>query len=79
MLKHRILSGQVREVLERGERIEEYPNDEPLPSYLTLGEAGRVIHVVAADDAKSDETIIITTYQPDPAVWEADYKTRRKP
>jgi hypothetical protein len=79
MLRYRILSRQVRVVLESGERIEEYPEDEPLPSYLMLGEAGRVIHVVAADDAEVDETIVITTYEPDPAVWEADYKTRRKP
>jgi len=79
MLKHRIMSDQVREVLERGERVEEYPDDTPLPSYLMLGGAGRNLHVVAADDPSTDETIVITTYQPDPAEWETDLKTRRKP
>lgn len=78
MLKHGIRSRQVREVLERGERIEEYPDDMPLPSYLVLGTSGRVLHVVAADDADRDETIVITTYEPDPAEWEADYKTRKR-
>ena len=79
MLKLRIISDQVREVLERGERIEEYPDDTPFPSYLMLGRFGRHLHVVAADDLVADETIVITTYEPDPKEWEADLKTRRKP
>src|SRR6266508_3519137 len=70
MLKHGIRSGQVREALERGERIEEYPEDMPFPSYLVLGVSGRVLHVVAADDSDQDETIVITTYEPDPQEWE---------
>ena len=80
MLKHGVRSDQVREVFEGGERIEEYPDDTPLPSYLMLGTgAGRVLHVVAADDEERDETIVITTYEPDPHGWEADFKTRRRP
>jgi hypothetical protein len=79
MLKHRILSDQVREVLERGERIEEYADDTPLPSYLMLGRFGRDLHVVAADNPVADETIVITTYEPDPKEREADLRTRRKP
>ena len=72
------MSDQVREVLEQGERIEEYPGDAPFPSYLMLGRVGRDLHVVAADDPSGDETIEITTYEPDPDEWEADLKTRRK-
>lgn len=79
MLQHRISSGQVREALERGERIEEYPDDVPLASYLVLGEGGgRMLHVVAADDEVRGETIVITTYEPDPNEWEADLKTRKR-
>ena len=78
MLKHGIRSHQVREVLESGERIEDYPDDTPLPSYLVLGiGASRVLHVVAADDQDHDETIVITAYEPDPNEWEADFKTRK--
>ena len=74
-----IRSEQVREVLERGAAIENYPDDTPLPSYLMLGTgAGRVLHVVAADDSEADETIVITTYEPDPDEWEADFKTRKR-
>ena len=68
----------MRDVLERGERIEEYADDTPFPSYLMLGRFGRNLHVVAADDPSADETLVITTYEPDPNEWEADLKTRRK-
>ena len=44
-----------------------------------LGRFGRNLHVVAAGDPPSDETIVITTYEPDPEEWEPDLKTRRKP
>jgi hypothetical protein len=44
-----------------------------------LGLFGRNLHVVAADDPVADETIVITTYEPDPKEWKADLKTRRKP
>ena len=79
MLRYGIRSEQVRAVLERGERIEEYPDDTPFPSRLMLGGAGRVLHVVAADDPEADETIVITTYEPNLIEWEPDYKTRRRP
>jgi len=78
MLKHGIRSEQIREVLEKGKRIEDYPDDTPLPSYLMLGTGtGRVLHVVAADDEAHDETVVITSYEPDPYEWEADFKTRK--
>jgi hypothetical protein len=79
MLEHGIRSHQIREVLERGERIEDYSDDTPLPSYLMHGiGAGRVLHVVAADDQEHDETIVITAYEPDPNDWDADFKTRKR-
>jgi hypothetical protein len=78
MLKHGIRSGQVRQVPEDGERIESYPDDTPLPSYLMLGMGEAVLHVVAADDPGADETIVITTYEPDPKEWEHDFKTRKR-
>ena len=80
MLKHGIWSTEVREALVHGEKIEEYPEDTPLPSYLALGMAAtRVLHVVAADDPVALETIVITTYEPSSSEWESDFRTRRKP
>ncbi len=78
MLRDRISSGDVRWVLEHGERIEEYPDDTPLPSYLMVGIPSRILHVVAADDPVKDETFVITTYEPNLLKWEPDYKTRKR-
>jgi len=68
----------VRSVLASGKTIIDYPDDQPYPSRLMLGWRGnRPIHVVAAD-TEDDETIIITVYEPDPALWELGFE-RKKP
>jgi hypothetical protein len=70
----------VRLVIENGEIIENYPDDTPYPSRLLLGWCGdRPVHVVAADNQAEGEIIIITVYEPDPQLWEADFRSRRKP
>jgi hypothetical protein len=44
-----------------GAVIESYPGDTPFPSRLILGWRGsRPVHVVVADDAQAEETIVIT-------------------
>ena len=78
MLRQGIRSEEVQMVFESGERIEEYPDDEPYRSYLLLGwPGGQPLHVVAADDVEEGEIIVVTTYMPDPIRWESDFKTRR--
>jgi hypothetical protein len=45
---------------------------------LLLGRVGgRPLHVVAAYNAEDDETIVVTVYEPDPALWEDGFKRRR--
>lgn len=79
MFQRGIDADGVRRVVTNGEVIEGYPDDTPYPSYLVLGRSGsRPIHVVAADDAASQETIVITVYEPEPGQWESDFR-RRKP
>ena len=79
MFQRRIGVDDVRHVLATGEVIEEYPSDYPYPSRLVLGWCGsRPIHVVMADNAEAQESIVITVYEPDPAHWEPGFK-RRKP
>ncbi len=78
MFQRGIRADDVREVLELGEVVEDYPNDFPYPSRLMLGHPrSRPIHVVAGSNAAGDETIVITAYEPDPALWEPDFKRRR--
>ena len=78
MFERQISTEDVREVIENGEVIREYADDRPYPSRLMLGWIGeRPLHVVAADNPADSETIIITAYEPDPAMWEADFKRKK--
>jgi hypothetical protein len=78
MFKRRISKNDVRHVLATGEVVEDYPSDTPYPSRLILGWCEtRPIHIVIADNAAEDETIVITVYEPDPNLWEPGFKRRR--
>jgi hypothetical protein len=70
----------VRNVIQGGEIIMDYPDDKPLPSKLILGFSnGRPIHVVLAYDAANETGYVITAYVPDENLWNNNYKSRRKP
>jgi hypothetical protein len=61
-------------MVERGIGVEE------VQSVVNGGETiedERPIHVVAADDPESDITVVITVYQPDPELWQSDFRTRQ--
>jgi len=70
----------VLEVLLSGEKIRDYADDKPFPSALFLGyTGGRPFHVVAACDEAREKVFIITAYEPSLEIFEADYRTKRKP
>ncbi len=78
MFQRSISTDDIRFVVSCGKNIINYPDDTPYPSRLMLGWCGeRPIHIVAADTPES-ETIIITVYEPDPALWEPGFE-RKKP
>lgn len=78
MFERTVSVDDVRGVLAQGETIEDYPNDTPYPSRLVLGFAGTCpLHVMAADNAAGNETIIVTVYKPDLLHWQTDWKTRK--
>ena len=61
MFQRRITAQDVRHVLQTGEAIEEYPDDQPYPAKLVLGwHDGRPLHVVVADNMDNRETVVIT-------------------
>jgi len=68
----------VAEVVATGEVIETYPDDKPFPSRLVSGIIdSRPIHAVVADHPdSSDDTYVITVYEPDPAEWDAEFRQR---
>jgi hypothetical protein len=74
-----ISSREVRQVVERGSIIEEYPNDPRGHSCLMLGFGidRRPIHIVCAP--KDDFLAVITAYLPDSREWSDDFRKRIKP
>ncbi len=79
MARRGIRQKDVIQTLDKGRRIEDYPEDTPYPSALFLGMAddGGPIHVVAAYDAAGAWGYIITAYVPDAGLFEEDWATRR--
>jgi len=69
---------EVRNVIDRGELIEDYPDDSRGHSALLLGEGegGRPIHVVCSP--KVDYLAIITAYVPSDEEWEVGYRQRKR-
>lgn len=76
-------AGEIKEieVLEaalNGKIIEAYPEDEPYPSCLIYGRTKkhRPLHIVCAYSTDPNMAIIITVYQPNPALW-IDFERRK--
>jgi hypothetical protein len=79
MFERGITEADVSKVLSGGEQIAAYPDDTPYPSRLLLGWRGdRPLHVVAAYNAQDDEQIVVTVYEPDPALWDDGFRRRRQ-
>jgi hypothetical protein len=70
----------VLRTLDKGKRIEDYPEDAPYPSALFLGTAGDggPLHVVGAYDAANAWGYVVTAYVPDSEHFEEDWTTRRR-
>jgi len=80
MFERSIGRSKVTEVVRFGDVIDDYPDDEPFPSFLIFGFVGnRPLHVVVAVETESKICYIITAYEPDSAVWQEDFRTRRSP
>ena len=69
----------IRLALDNGDDIESRPDDMPYPSRLVLGTCRLgSLHVAVRDNIDDDEIVVETAYQPDPALWEPDFRRRRK-
>lgn len=69
----------VKRAVQAGEVIEDYPDDHPYPIFpLLFFEEGRALHIVAGVDEAESACRIVTAYWPDPKLWSADFKVRRK-
>jgi len=78
MFEREIARKDVRDVVENGEAIAEYPDDRPFPSRLLFGSPrGRPLHVVLAIERDNEHGIVVTVYEPDPALWDVQFRRRR--
>ena len=78
MFDRGIQHNEVVEVARCGEVIADYPDDTPYPSRLMLEFVhGRPLHVVVAIEAGSESCYIITAYDPDPDLWEENFRVRK--
>jgi len=77
MFKREIQVEDIEKVCKTGIIIKEYPNDKPFPSVLILGFINkRPLHVVASTDTLGN-CYIITAYEPDSKLWDADFTTKK--
>jgi len=79
-LERGISVAEMERVLMDGEIIERYPDAQPYPACLVLGwlDSGDPLHVVCSRGDLEPALRIVTVYEPDDALWENDYKTRRR-
>jgi len=76
--ERKISADDVEEAICDGALIENYPDDARGPSCLILGRSGgRPLHVVCGR-LEEQRILIITAYEPDPAEWESNWRTRRR-
>jgi hypothetical protein len=76
--QRRIKAEDIEQAVKTGMIIEDYPEDRRGLSCLILGLVGESpLHVVCGR-LDADELLIITAYEPDPAEWESDGKTRKR-
>ena len=77
MFSRQISDEEVVELLKCGTIIEDYLEDQPYASCLISGRVNhRPLHAVMAYNNVDREAIVITAYEPDPAVWSENF-TRR--
>lgn len=78
MFRRRISKREVQSAITYGKIIDERAEDTPFPSQLILDFVeGKPIHVVFSYDESTDTGYVVTTYIPDPNLWQDDFKTRR--
>jgi hypothetical protein len=70
--------GEFESLLDPGEIIEEHSiSGDEIKEVVLLLEWVRPLHLVVVVDHRHREERILTLYEPDPARWSVDYRSRR--
>lgn len=71
-----VTSAEVKEVLQNGKVIEDYPEDKRGHSCLVMGYSplNRPLHVVCSP--KDDYLAVVTVYIPHPSAWDSTFTKR---
>ena len=78
MFSREISVEDVKNAISFGEIIQEYPDDRPYPSRISLYyKANTPLHIVYAINIQDNEIIVITAYHPDENQWNSDFKTKQ--
>lgn len=78
-LRERHISiNDVFSAISNGEIIEQYPNDEPFPGCLILGQAVNEVYIHVVISICDDTINLVTAYYPTLDKWEDDLMTRRE-
>ncbi len=79
MFTREISDKDVEYLLRRGEIIERYDDDYPLPSLLINGYTNnnRPLHLVVAVNETEEQLIIVTVYEPNPIKWLNNFSRRK--
>lgn len=78
MFEHGITEIEIRDVLQRGDIIEEHRLDPKAMKRIHMAFCdNRAIHVVVIDDDEVMHTEIVTVYEPDLEHWEPGFRRRR--
>lgn len=78
MFKRAITVEELKDAILSGIIIKDYPADRPYPSKLVLiVRKGIPLHVVYAENKKTDEVIVITAYRPDEGLWNSEFTEKR--
>ena len=79
MFSRNINIDEVKNVINKGEIVINYPTDKPYPSRLVVAILNnRPLHVVYSYNKNSNTIIVVTAYEPSLELWENNYKTRKK-
>ena len=78
-LERGITIAALEQALLSGEIIERYPGSQPYTSCLVLGwlASGDPLHVVCSRGDAEPALRIVTVYEPEDALWENNYMTRK--